>query len=55
MTFIYFQFKYFLNYHLLFYMSHYENLAIEGGGVKGIAYIGVFQALIELDKLKDFN
>lgn len=31
----------------------YENLAFEGGGVKGVVYLGCIKALKELDKIKD--
>jgi len=31
------------------------NLVLEGGGVKGVAYVGVFHALNAFDKLKDID
>lgn len=33
----------------------YENLAFEGGGVKGVVYLGCIKALEELDKIKDIK
>ncbi|MCH2224750.1 MAG: patatin-like phospholipase family protein [Crocinitomicaceae bacterium] len=32
-------------------MKNYENLVLEGGGVKGIAYAGSFEALTELNQM----
>jgi len=34
---------------------NYENLVLEGGGIKGLSYIGAFKALNDLNKMKDIK
>jgi NTE family protein len=36
-------------------MTNFENIVLEGGGVRGFAYVGVIKALMKLDRLKDIN
>jgi predicted acylesterase/phospholipase RssA len=33
----------------------FENITLEGGGIKGFAYIGVLKALVKLNKINDIN
>jgi NTE family protein len=37
------------------YFSQYKNLVLEGGGVRGIAYVGAIQAFEEANLLHDFE